>query len=473
MTFTSGSTTLCSVTVPATPAQCNTAALPGGTYPVTATYSGDANYAGSTATTSFTISRAGTSFTASANPGSTNYGNTVTLSVAGLPAGTTGNVTFTSGTTTLCTVTLPANPVSCTTGVLDTASYPVTATYSGDTNYAGATASTSFAITQASVSLTASASPTSTTYGNDAILTVTGLPEGATGAVTFTSGATTLCTVTLPSSPVSCTTGVLDAASYPVTATYSGDTDYAGTTASTSFAITQAASAIAASASPTPTSYGTPVTLTATNLPDDGPGTVTFTSGSTTLCTVTLPSIPASCSTGVVVTGDYSVTATYSGDTNYSGSTASTSFTIDQAVTAITASASPTSATYGNRVRLSATGLPSDATGTVTFSSGVSTLCTVTLPALPVVCSTGILDAADYPVTATYSGDSNYDSSTANTSFTVNQAPTSIAAGAAPGSTAHPNTVTLYATGLPVGGGAVDAPTGTITFTAGGSTLCT
>ena len=62
------------------------------------------------------------------------------------------------------------------------------------------------------------------------------------------------------------------------------------------------------------------------------------------------------------------MTATYSGDANYVGSTATTEFSITQATTAVTASANPTSTAYGNTVTLSASGLPSDATGTVSFS---------------------------------------------------------------------------------------------------------
>jgi hypothetical protein len=85
--------------------------------------------------------------TASASPTSTAYGNAVTLSVAGLPGNATGTVSFTSGTTTLCTATLPA--LSCDTPVtLAPATYPVTATYSGDGNYDGASADTSFVITK-------------------------------------------------------------------------------------------------------------------------------------------------------------------------------------------------------------------------------------------------------------------------------------------------------------------------------------
>jgi len=58
-------------------------------------------------------------------------------------------------------------------------------------------------------------------YGTASTLAATGLHAGATGTVTFSSGAT-LCTATLPAT--TCSTALtLAAGSYPITATYSGD----------------------------------------------------------------------------------------------------------------------------------------------------------------------------------------------------------------------------------------------------------
>jgi hypothetical protein len=241
VSFTSGGSTLCTTgTVSAGSASCTTAVLGAGTYPVTATYSGDSSYLGSTATTSFVINQAGSSFTASPNPSSTTYGNTVQLGATGLPSNAAGHVTFTSGGSTLCTTgTVSAGSATCTTAELTPATYPVTATYSGDSNYLGSTATTSFTITQASTSFTASANPTSTAYGNTVGLSVSGLPSGATGTVTFTSGGSTLCTAgSISLGTAACSTAALAANTYPVTATYSGDSNYQGSHATTSFTVT-------------------------------------------------------------------------------------------------------------------------------------------------------------------------------------------------------------------------------------------
>ena len=175
-----------------------------------------------------------TSFTASATPSTVAYGSRSTLSESGLPAAARGTVTFRSGSTTLCTATLPAT--SCTTSpTLPAGNYAITATYAGDSTHAGSTATTNLRVT-AATAFTASASPSTVDFGERSTLTENGLPGAARGTVTFRSGSTTLCTVTLPAT--SCTTSLtLPKGSYAITATYSGDSNYSGSTATTNLRV--------------------------------------------------------------------------------------------------------------------------------------------------------------------------------------------------------------------------------------------
>jgi hypothetical protein len=175
-----------------------------------------------------------TSFTASATPSTVAYGSRSTLSESGLPAAARGTVTFRLGSTTLCTATLPAT--SCTTSpTLPAGNYAITATYAGDSTHAGSTATTNLRVT-AATAFTASASPSTVDFGEKSTLTENGLPGAARGTVTFRSGSTTLCTVTLPAT--SCTTSLtLPKGSYAITATYSGDSNYSGSTATTNLKV--------------------------------------------------------------------------------------------------------------------------------------------------------------------------------------------------------------------------------------------
>jgi len=467
VTFAAGGSTLCTATLPATSCQTATT-LAAGTYSVTATFSGDGNYNGTTATgASFIVTKATTSFTESAAPASVPYGTADTLSSSGLPGGATGAVTFTKGGSTLCIATIPA--ASCATPTsLVPGTYDVTATYSGDGNHQGATSTgATFTVTKATTSFTESAAPASVPYGTTDTLSASGLPGGATGAVTFSSGGSTLCTSTLPAA--SCTTSAtLAPGTYPVTATYSGDSNYTSATAAgATFDVTKADTTMTESASPASVGYGSQDTLSIAGLPGGASGTVTYASGGSTLCTALLPA--TSCQTATTLTaGTYDVTATYSGDSNYKGTTATgASFTVTKANTPFTESAAPASVPFGTADTLSATGLASGATGTVTFTSGGATLCIATLPATSCLTSTSLAPGT-YSVTATYSGDANYNAATATgATFTVTKADTAMTESAAPASLPYGTQDTLSVSGV------AGAATGTVTFTSGGSTLCT
>jgi hypothetical protein len=463
VTFASGGTTLCSAAAPS--ASCTTSTtLPAANYPIVATYSGDGAYASQTASTALAVAQAATAITAAVSDPSIEYGTPDTLSVSGTPAGAGGTVTFASGATTLCSVTLPAT--SCQSPVsLVPASYPVTATYSGDGNHVGSANTTSFVVTKAATGITAAVSDPSVAFGTPDTVSATGLPVDATGTIAFTSGPTTLCTATLPAS--SCATpAALLTGSYPVTATYSGDSNYTASSDGTIFDVLKADTGVIAGVSDPSVSFGSADTLAFSGLPVGASGTVTFTSGGVTLCTATLPAVSCA-SPADLDAATYPVTAVYSGDANHNGSSDTTSFTVSKLVLdAFTASSTPASTTYGESDTLSFSGVPAGGTGTVTFSSGGTTLCTATLPASS--CTTpSALVTGSYPVTASYSGDGNHAAATAGTTFDVTKAGTALVAAAGAPSTEYGTPETLSYSGVPTGA------TGTVTFTSGGTTLCT
>jgi hypothetical protein len=120
-----------------------------GTHVVTVSYTGDSNYASSSASLSFTVARAATSTTFTLTP-STNSGNTFltfTAKVASPTAtGATGTVSFFAGTTLLSTQPLSTSgSATYTTANLASFTSPnstfgvssFSAVYSGDANFAG------------------------------------------------------------------------------------------------------------------------------------------------------------------------------------------------------------------------------------------------------------------------------------------------------------------------------------------------
>ena len=214
------------------------------------------------------VAKASTSFTSGASPTATTYGNSVMLSATGLPSGATGTVIFTSGGNTLCSGTVSTGSASCSTGTLAPATYPVTATYSGDTNYQGSTSTTSFTISKATPSLTATA-PANATVGSaisPSSVSAPWRPELSHGTVTFevfgpqssaptdcTSGGTTVGTATVsgdgtynPSSGFTPS----DAGDYWWYASYNGDSD--NTPAASTCGASMAETLVAPSPIPTP-----------------------------------------------------------------------------------------------------------------------------------------------------------------------------------------------------------------------------
>ena len=219
------------------------------------------------------------------------------------------------------------------------ATNPIVATYNGDANYSGTVSSTTpvnLAVTQAATTTTVSVTPAAVTFGaeNAAVFVVGVSPQFAgipTGTVTVSTGATTLCTVTLPST--TCTTGAsaLPGGTYAVTASYAGDPNFAASTsAPTAFVVNPAPTSTSLVLSTATVHYGaSPVFTAQVSSPAGGTptGTVTIETvvgGSTvTLCTITLPGT-ACTGTGIALQAapsPYSVLAVYSGDASYLGST--------------------------------------------------------------------------------------------------------------------------------------------------------
>ena len=225
------------------------------------------------------------------------------------------------------------------------------------------------------------------------------------------------------------------------------------------------------SASPSSSTYGNPVTFTATVDSSTATGTVTFYDGSFILGTGTLSGGLVTFTTSSLTGGLHSITATYGGDSIFGSSTSPVlSFTVNKgtSMTSLTSSVNPS--TFGQSVTFTATVSPSAAVGTVTFKDGAASLGTVTLSGGKASFSTSSLSIGSHSITATYNGNSNYLTSSSDpVPQTVNSAPADFSLSASPSlrtvtrgsSTTYTMTitrvsgfagsVTLSVTGLPSG----------------------
>lgn len=207
-------------------------------------------------------------------------------------------------------------------------------------------------------------------------------------------------------------------------------------------------------------------------------GTVTFYDGTKSFCSLTLAN-GASCPEGSekgFEPGTHVITAVYSGDTTHEGATSNpVAVTViqDKTTTALASSANPVAVGGGTIYTATVAGANAAVTGTVTFMDvgtvmGSSTLNASGTAALSVL----MLVAGNHPVTAVYVGNGNSASSTSAVLHqlvqgTLTATSTALTASANP-AVAKQN-VTFTAKVVADGGKAT--PTGTVTFTEGGTAL--
>jgi len=225
---------------------------------------------------------------------------------------------------------------------------------------------------------------------------------GPTGAVTFTDGATPLCTVA--AAPYTCA-ATLAVGAHTVTAVYAGDANNDGTSTALPHQVNKAQPTLGLSASPSPSTWGQSVTITATLAGGYSPtGQVTISDDNGVLCTVA--AAPYTCTTAAMATGARTLSAAYAGDANNDPASKNAAHTVNPAAQAITAFAAVPAApvfTPGGMFTVSATGGASG--NPVIFSSLDALVCTVA----PGTGTVTMLMAGSCPIAADQAGNANYN----------------------------------------------------------------
>jgi YVTN family beta-propeller protein len=355
VTFLDGAAPLGTVALASGTAAFDTTALPVGSHSITAAYGGDNNFAASTsAALPQIVDPAATAVTLAASVDPSAPGQTVTFT-ASVPA-IGGSVTFTADGIVLGTVDLVSGTAGVSTASLGSGSHEIAASYSGDADFAASdsaplTQSVGFAATQTSI--VASIDPSALNENATFTAFVAGTGGTPAGTVSFLDGTTTLGTVTLSGGIASFTTAALSLGSHPITASYAGDGDFAGSTSAVLIqTVNQLASTTTLAASLDPSSAGAAVIFTATVSGSGGSptGTVIFRDGTTTLGTEPLISGSASLGTAALAAGSHAITAGYGGDGSFGAS-------VSAPLTQVVEAASVAGEVYGYQNTLGATGI--------------------------------------------------------------------------------------------------------------------
>jgi sugar lactone lactonase YvrE len=455
-----------------------------GTHTLTAQYAGDTNNSPATSNAiTITVQQAAssTSLTTSASPSTLGQNLTLTAVVTSLGVNITGSISFQDGTTAIGSAALSANgTATLTTGSLSFGPHTLTAVYSGDTNHATSTSPVlSEQIVQAAgVVLTSNLNPSIS--GTNVVFTATLSGVGSlipTGSVTFSDGANTLATVQLGATGAgSLQTAALTVGSHTITASYSGDSNYAAISSFLIQTVQSANTQVALTASANPATYGTPVALTATVTSNGGlaTGTVNFTDGGTAIGSAALnASGVATFTTSSLAPGTHSIIANYAGDGRASASTSTPLALNVRQTTSVALATSASPAQTLSSILLTATVTNSGVTpvtGTVTFTDGATLLGTAAVDSTGhATLTVPSLAAGNHSIVASYGGDNNdFASVSPALAQVVQLRATTTALADSQMDPANPQQVTLI--GLVSWTGPVP-PTGTITFTNGSTVI--
>ena len=378
--------------------------LPGGTNSLKVNYPGDNSFTGSNETATITITKDPTS-TNVTGPANGVLGSFVPLTAfvngSGLGIAPTGQVTFFSGSTQLgnpATVSgtgggFSSNPnavASIDASQLTLGNNSITASYSGDGNYAASTSAAANVDVQIVTTLALRSSNLTITHGTSVTFTATVTPTqaggpGPTGAVTFGDSFGTLGTAPLTNGQAQFTTSSLPGGGLiEIFASYSGDVNYGFSQTNLVETVNLLATTTAVTTSSSTIQQGSSVTLTATVAPvqSGGPaltGTAQFfyafsPQGSDTFIgsPVSLSNGQAQIQTSSLPANIQLVGASYSGDSNYASSNATVAESVTPAPT-FTVTANPTT------VSVAAPGQSGSTTLTFTAQNGFSSNGNVTV----------------------------------------------------------------------------------------------
>jgi hypothetical protein len=400
--------------------------LGAGTYVLTATFAPTdiTDYTSATGTVTLTVNKATPTITW-ATPAAVTVGtalgstqlNAIASSAGTSVAGTlsyspnTGTVMSTAGQTILSVTFIPSDPAD-----YNTASGSVTLTVNP--------------VTKTTPTVTVTNSPTITTAQPLTVTVTVGGTPTPTGSVTLVSGTFSgsgslvngVATITMP-------IGSLAVGTDQLTATYQGDNNYNTQTGTGSVFVTAPAKTtptVTVTNPPTiTTAQSLTVTVTVAGTPTPTPtGSVTLVGGTFSgsgslvngVATIIMP-------IGSLAVGTDQLTATYQGDSNYNTQTGNGSVVVTapaKTTPTVTVTNPPTITTAQSlAVTVTVTGTPTP-TGSVTVVGGTFSgsgslgngVATITMPV-------GSLAVGTDPLTATYQGDSNYNTQTGTGSVVV------------------------------------------------------
>lgn len=361
-----------------------------------------------------------TTTTVSVIPSQSFYGQFVNLTatVTSNSVAPTGTVEFYDGSVLLGSSLVSNSTATLNVQSLTLGSHSITAAYQGSQMLEGSTSppvTWTVSSTTSSTTLSSSANPVA--RGRPITLTALVLSRyggPVTGSVVFTNGAQKLGTVVLSGPYVSLVTSFAVDGSNSIVATYSGDSNSAG---SSSAPLTQYVdsdtSKTAVTTSGSPSMVGQPVIFTAKVTSTYGAipngEIVTFLNGISVIGTASLTDGVVTLTTSSLSGGTHAIKVTYPGDSTFLPSASTVKQVVDLYPTSLTLGSSLNPSNSGQSVTFTATVTssgPDTPTGSVKFVDGTKTLSTVKVVGGVAALTRSNLSVGTHSITAFYGGDS-------------------------------------------------------------------
>ena len=284
--------------------------------------------------------------------------------------------------------------------------YTYEVTYSGDDKYTKETIEVEFEVSKVS-DYEFKASAEDIKVGEDAVIEIA-LPNDAKGNVTVNGKSTKV-----DKGVAKIAISDLTEGNYNYTVIYSGDDKYTSNTTEVSFAVSKI-SEFDLNASAEDVDVGDKVVVEVTGIPADATGIITVTvngkdyKGDVSAGFVNIPNLPA---------GDYEADVLYSGDDKYVNKSTTVSFAVCK-ISEFDLNVSAADVILDNDVIVVVTGIPSDATGTVTVTvNGKDYKGDVSKGSATITISG--LNHGEYNADVVYSGDDKYTNKSTTVSFEV------------------------------------------------------
>jgi hypothetical protein len=357
------------------------------------------------------------------------FGDNLAFTATLTPSNGSGAIQFLdSGTPISGSVPLSNGSVSFNTADLGPGTHSITARYTGDNKLSS---SVSPALVQTvnkpntiiSVVLTAGTSPS--LVGDVLTFTANVAPNSATGTVVFLDGSKVISgNVNVVGGAASFTTSSLFFGIHSITAQYSGDASFNGSTSSplsqtVNNPKANSVTSLSLSAGTNPSVFGNSLTFTANVTPGSAAGTIAFFDGTTAISgQLPLSSGTASVTIPALGAGTHSITAQYSGDANVNTSTSPALIqTVTRASTAITLVQAEDidGLKAGAPGTFMATVTPANATGSVVFFDGTMPISgAIPLNNGTATFTTSTLAIGTHIISAQYGGDANFNAALSN-----------------------------------------------------------